>query len=72
MTKYYTVATKIHKTYGHGDYGDELVIETEEAYGVGYFPPLFHSKEEARNYIMALEAWDRHSKEVVIVHTSSP
>lgn len=46
--KVYAIATKIHQTYGHGDYGDDIVIPIISGYdGCSYNPKLFTSKEKA-------------------------
>lgn len=52
--KIYTVGDQTHECYGHGDYGDEIKIQAQGAYGMGDFPPCFTTKEKAQEYIKRL------------------
>lgn len=61
--KVYGIATKHSMTYGHGDHGDELVIERTESYGTGPFPPLFTTREAAENHLSGIR-WNS-DKQVV-------
>lgn len=50
MKTYYTIAQRIDRTYGHGDFGVEYHICTEELYNIGDYPPLFKTKKKAEEY----------------------
>ena len=50
MKTFYTIATELHVTEGHGESDDYEVIMRTGSYGSGDFPPLFTSRLKA-------EAW---------------
>lgn len=46
--KIYALATKIHQCYGHGDYGDDIVISITSGYdGSSCNPRIFAHKIDA-------------------------
>lgn len=47
MSQAFTIAAVQHMCYGHGDYGDELVIRQDSS---GKFPPVFTRREDAEAY----------------------
>lgn len=55
--KYYTLAKKINRTYGHGDFGQEYHICPIDAYHTDSkeFHPLFEKIEDAEKYKASLE-----------------
>ena len=63
MSKVYTIATLKNECYGHGDYGNELKICREGAYGAGSFPPIFLNEQLAQEYLDSLK-WN-HDKRIV-------
>lgn len=58
----YTLATKTHECYGHGDSGTELRIIKEGPWNQGSFPPLFKTPEAAEAY----RAWKPHDNREVV------
>ena len=64
--KIYAIATETHETYGHGDYGTELHICQEDAYHrEGYFPPVFKTEKEAKEYLDEKDVLFKHRKQIV-------
>ena len=59
--KYYTLAVKESKTYGHGDFGEEYSIPSINGYHTNSkkFHPLFTTPEKAENYKNTLE-WNHN------------
>ena len=65
----FTIGTKTSQCYGHGDYGSELMIQKDGAYGAGEFPPCFLTKPEAEAYLATMER--KHDKVVVELNLRS-
>lgn len=49
--KIYALAKVSNECYGHGDFGNENRICRMGAYGMGEFPPVFTSKEDAERVV---------------------
>lgn len=58
VKEYYTLAKKVKRTYGHGDYGKEFNICPIDAYHTNSkeFHPLFETKKEAEKYKIGLHS----------------
>lgn len=59
----YTIAKVTHMTYGHGDFGSELIICQQGAYGSESFPPAFTTKEAVEQYLNSLK-WNADKRVV--------
>lgn len=55
----YALAEEVGQTYGHGDYGREMMIRKTGWYGSGDFPPCFTSRQAAEEYTKKLSMSDR-------------
>jgi hypothetical protein len=50
-TKIFALANKVSQCYGHGDYGEELMIRNQGFYGIDGFPPTFATRELAEEFL---------------------